>query len=745
MTKETAIPRLGYLLRALIKACGYRGYLVERGLDKNLDDLAIEAKDRQGSLFEVLQGIEDACSKALASDCGHEWGQLFRQAWFRTREAIQVLAQQVDLSPIPLEKGGELFNQQFAVPMLSGFIHLSVSLQSGPNVAPLLSSPFRAWVSFAASRTGITEQVVLTNLANEVAADQRTIERWLSGDSISKVSWPYASIVAAAIGKSVAESDIHLLTGWLLVACALQSLSPTIRDAVRRDFDLRKQQPWDFNKSMDTMNRAGLHPDGWPEPDFVLPLLQKIEQLFGVRPQDTAVLQEELNQLQKLIQQAPVSFKACFQPISDWLSARYAALLGDKETALSLYASAVSDAWWCAGPNQHPILNEALSYAVGVGDKDAANAYWDKTFMLGLNRGPKRPLDEQEMRRIAFSFERRFSPQKAKDRIPPPMEFRTTEDAFSLSRKHLANPNQKTKYAEGRTRRTPLMVAILEGTLDEVNALIANGGDPNDFIPESGEGPLSYAMRRACDRKDPLIMDYLLGLDLSPETVNRQASTKRETPLKIAVEMANSQAVSRLIELGANVEATCDYLPSALCYAMILLHGSLYRDDPTQELAYFAGKTRADVYDAKEGAVVDVDLSARRKRLRDLANASSRNKQILDAVFDHFIRPPENHRAVIEALLAAGANANRRYRVEAHHLAEWTPTLFAAQVGDLAVFKMLIEHSGPNRGDPALTLVPPSSLERFDAMWVAIDHGRHSIVSYLVEREKRLAANSVVV
>ena len=232
-------------------------------------------------------------------------------------------------------------------------------------------------------------------------------------------------------------------------------------------------------------------------------------------------------------------------------------------------------------------------------------------------------------------------------------------------------------------------------------------------------------------------MDFLLGLDLLPETVNRQASTTRETPLKIAVEMANAQAVSRLIELGADVEAACDYLPSALCFAMVLLHGSLHRGDPTQELAYFAGKTRADVYDAKEGAALDVDLAARRKRLHDLARASGRNREIMEAVFDYFIRPPEDHRAVIEALLAGGANANRRYRVEAHHLAEWTPTLFAAQVGDLDVFEMLVEHSGPNRGDPELTLMPPNSLERFDALWVAIDHGRHSIVSYLMGREKQ--------
>ncbi len=178
--------------------------------------------------------------------------------------------------------------------------------------------------------------------------------------------------------------------------------------------------------------------------------------------------------------------------------------------------------------------------------------------MLGLNRGPKRPLDEQEMRRIAFAFEKHFYPQKAKDRIPPATEYRGPDDAFQLGSKHLAKPNQRTKYAEGRTRKTPLMVAILEGTLGEVQQLIAAGGDPNDFIPESGEGPLSYAMRRACDHKDTIIMEYLLGFELATETANRPASTKRETPLKIAIEMANAPAVARLIELGADVEAPCD-------------------------------------------------------------------------------------------------------------------------------------------------------------------------------------------
>ena len=80
--------------------------------------------------------------------------------------------------------------------------------------------------------------------------------------------------------------------------------------------------------------------------------------------------------------------------------------------------------------------------------------------------------------------------------------------------------------------------------------------------------------------------------------------------------------------------------------------------------------------------------------------------------------------------LKYGADANRRYKVEPHHLAEWTPTLFAAQVGDVGIFKSLIEHNG----NADSLLMQSSALERHDALWIAVDHGRHAIVDFLVKR-----------
>lgn len=739
MNEELTIPRPGHVLRAAIKAAGYRCHLEGIGLDKDLDDCAIES--RPGVTSELMQKIEDACSKSLSADCGSDWAQFLRMAWVQTRKAIQTLAQHVDGSPLINDHGNDLVLRLFSVPMLSGFSRLCFATHRGPEIDLWWKSPFLAWIHFASSKAGMTTDVLLTNLANSLGADERTIERWLAGDPIGKLTWPFRLSVQEAIGKQqagrVGEAQIDHLAGWLMLAVAFQSLPHGIRDAVRRDFGLRSQEPWSLEEAILTMNQHALTQGDSPTRRAVVPLLQCIEELFAEKQRNLEEIKNKLEHFDVLIQQEGATAQLAYRYIHDWFAGRVAALEGKQEKALRHYAAAVSGAWWRAGANQHPILNEALLYAVGVGDKVAAENYWDKTFVLGLNAGPKRLLDEQELRRIAFGFEKMFFPQKAKARIPPPIEIIVQDEEFLVGAKHLANPNQKAKFAEGRTRRTPLMEAIRDGSLDDVKRLLDAGGDPNDYIKESGEGPLSYAMRRACDRKDPLIMEHLLSLELLPETVNRPASTKRETPLKIAIEMANAPAVSRLISLGANVEAACDTLPSALCYAMVLLHGSLHRDDPTQELGYLMGLSRADVYDAKDGAVLDVDLAARRESLFTMSRASKRNRLIFDAVKDYFIRPAADHRQVIQILLRGGANANRRYVAQGNQFDEWTPTLFAAEVGDLETFKMLVEHPGNNRGDPELTLRESISLERFDALWVAIAYGRHSIVTYLTERQRR--------
>jgi ankyrin repeat protein len=722
-------PQLGLLLRALITSAGYRRQITEHGLDKDLDDLVTDS--RCVSSCHLMQEIEDAVQRDIATDCGLRWAQFFRLAWHKTRDAIQQCVQAVDTSPIADESGAQIVKLGFEVPMLSGFVRLVAHEHPGIDIDLWWDSPVAAWVRLAANTAKLTESEVVSRLHET----PRTTERWLAGEPTRKLQWPFRKTVEKVLGgnsgrKQHSPQDEEQLTGWLTFAVAFQSLTKETREFVRQDFELRRQHPWSMREFMTKLMHQSLVAGAQPVRELAIPLLTRIELHFSVEQRDLDAAQSDLNSFQHLIEQESPHWRRSYQHIHDWFAGRLAAIQGRVADALALYEKAVEGVWWFGGPNQLPILKEALLYAVGVGNSVAAKHYWDKTFMLGLNRWPKRPLDEQEHRRLAFSFERQFSPQKAKDRIPPTVELILRDTPFELRQEQLKNPNRKVKHAEGRTQRTPLMDAVREGSLSDVKRAIAAGGDLNDYVKKSGEGPLTYAMRRACDRGDPVIMNYLLQLDLSEETVNRQASTSRETPLKIAIEMADAAAVERLIFFGADVEKASDYVPSALCYAMLLLHGSIHRTDPTQEAAYLAGKTRADVYDAKDGAALDIELATRRQMQAALRDASPRNRAIFDAVMERYIRPAEQRRKVVFKLLRHGADANRRYKVEPHRLEEWTPTLFAAQVGDIDIFKSLIEHGG----DPDLELMRSSALERHDALWVAVAYGRHAIVDFLVKR-----------
>jgi hypothetical protein len=721
------LPGLGQLFRSVITSAGYRPRLVELGLDKDLDDLALGS--RPSSSADLLLTLEEAIQRELAIDSGARWAQLLRWAWGRTREAVQLLACEVDSTAIDPQVGEDAIRSGFAVPMLSGLMRLAIHLSPGIDLDVWWRSPLASWVAMAADAGKRSADEVISRLHDT----PRTTERWMTGEPVGELQLPFRPTVMRALGLNAdlnSADQVDRLTGWLTLAVAFQSLSASLRDALRRDFAVRDQQPWSLQECVRNIQRMSFDAGERPVRVRAVLLLRHVEQSFASRPRDVGAICDGLDKLQCLISQEPIFWQRSYQYIHDWFRGRLAAVQGRQNDALRFYDAAVEGMWWRGGPNQAAILNEALLFAVGVGDLVVAKRYWDRTFMLGLNRWPKRTLDEQERRRLAFACEKTFAPQLAKDRVPPAVEILLREGPFALTSQQLKNPNSKVKHAEGRTRRTPLMDAVREGTLQDVERAIEAGGDPDDFIKESGEGPLSYAMRRACNRRDPLIMNYLLGKELLPETVNRQASTGRETPLKIAIEMADAVAVERLVRLGADVEHACDCVPSALVYAMLLLHSSIHRHDKTQERAFLGGRTRADVHDAKDGAVLDIALASRRLALAHLREASPHHRELFDQVMDWFIRPPEVCREVVKTLLRLGADPNRRYKVEHEHLAEWTPTLFGAELGDRETFVALLRHGG----NPDLVLMQSSAMDRQDAMWVAVSHGRHSIVDYLVKR-----------
>lgn len=732
MSNRIILPSPTRTLRLLITETGYRPYFNNKGIDKDLDDLALEK--RESSNFELLQDCQEQWLQAIRDDCGFDWFDLAYSAWQRHSSILRSFARHTDTTGMIPARANDALSRLLVIPELSGFIRRASQTIPLLDVQNWWKAPFAAWLRVTARESALPATEVQERLANHLDIDQRTLERWQQGGPLGKGMWPYRATTQALFsGCNLTDRQVERLTGWLVVAVALQALPMEWRDRIGRDFVRQGQRPLlSEQQAHDQMNREADDRGNLPLREQVGPVLAEIKTLFADTQNNAQRIRDRLNWLRALCERNSPAQRAAHEYLWLWQSARLAARLGEEESALDLYSVASRQAWWRAGQNQHAILHEALCYAAGVNNKVQAKRYWDKCFLLGLNKSPKRELDDQEMRRLSFEFERLFAPLKSKHRIPPAMRITLVDKPFSLTAKDLADPNRKRAQADGRVRYTPLMEAVMKGSPEDVKQAVQAGGDPNVFMPESGENAFIMALRRAWERKDPEILQYLLTLDISPDTVNRTASTQRDTPLRIALDMADAEVVERLIELGADVEQFCFNSPSALIYAMALLYDSIHVSHSAQLNAYLTGCTPADSFDAKGGAILDCELSARRQ---SLLATDSREEQIFEAVAQHYYRTADARRQVVMTLLSNGANPNRRYADFNGHRDLWTPTLFAAETGDLEVLKAMIEAGG----DPWLTLEDDSPLHEKNALWVAAANQRQAIVDFLqTQLPKRL-------
>ncbi|MCG4453305.1 ankyrin repeat domain-containing protein [Pseudomonas sp. MMS21-TM103] len=721
MSDLAVLPTPSNLFRTLLTATGYRPCLESKGLGRDIDHLALE--ERPGSNFDLLENCQTQLLRAIRDDAGADWSNLVESAWNRHSNLLRLLARKTDTTRMIQDRARPAIFRMVVIPEISGFVrrvHQELPLL---DVRQWWDSPFATWLIVAQQQSSLSAQQLLERLANHVDLDGRTLERWQQGKAIGKGLWPYRDTIAALIGDcQLPRQQVERLTGWLIIVVAIQSLTAELRDTVKRDFFMQGQQPTE-EQLIALLNREAADRHSLPVRDQGAPVLNEMHSLFANPVGNQKAIRDRLDWLRSLCERSTPEISAAHEYLWRWFSAKLAANLGEKDNALKLYATACHAAWWRAGPSQHPLLHEALCYAVGVGEQVQANHYWDKCFLLGLNRPPKQTLDKQKMHLLSTEFERLYAPQKAAQRIPPAIR---VVGPFVLSPKDLTNPNRKRSQADGRVRYTPLMDAVLLGTLEDVRKLVLAGGDPNVFIPESGENALIMALRRAYDRKDPEILQYLLTLDIAPETANRPASSKRETPLQIALNMGDAEVVTKLIELGADVEQSCFTSPSALVYAMALLHDSIHVNDPAQLNAYIEGRVPADSFDAKNGAILDCELSGQRHGWLSMLE-EPRKKLIFEGVAQYYNRTADERRKVVMTLLEKNADPNRRYPDLNGYRDLWTPTLFSAQIGDLAVLKSMIKVGG----NPWVSLDDESSLNEKNALWVAVAYKREGVVEYL--------------
>lgn len=723
---HSLLPKPGASLRSLITATGYRPYFVQRGTAKDLDDQALEV--RRGSNYDLLTQSAEQWIDAIDKDGGHEWRYLVRTAWTRYAMVLRYMARQADTRT--LSRPARPIALRLVLLEIAAIIKRATAEIPSMHRTRWWESPFAHWLQAAQAQTGLPARQIRDQLCNHTGVDARTLERWQHGQPIGKLSWPYLVAVRGAIqGSSLSESETKRLAGWLAMVVWVQSFSASLRKKISAMIDqLEVPKLRTLDQVVEQLHRTVTRFDN----DLlqrVAPVVARLNHLFNDAKQHRDAIEQRLGLLHSMCEVGGPTVAAEYRPLWLLMTARYYARVERQEQALSYFEQAHQAAWWRGGPIQHDILREALCYAVGVNDKVRSNQYWDDSYLLGLNSGPKSELDNQQMRRLSREFNRVFAPLKAVKRIPPPYRHMLMDQPFKLTAKDLANPNRITAEAEGSVRYSVFMKTIMFGTLVDVKALVAKGASMDRVIGESGEHPLLTALRRAEDTQDLDVVRYLLSLPIESKTINVEASTRRQTALWLAINIGDPEIVASLLEKGADPAQACYTSPSSLIYAMGKLADCLLPDMAHQREAYLAGRTPADIYDANAHAIFDVELAPTRQAQYAFFGSRVAAK-IHQQVVDHYRGEASARRAVVLALLANGADPNCRYPDTNGHDGYWTPTLNAAQLGDLAVLKAMISAGG----DPWLSLDNDSPLATKDALWAATLYKQDHVVQYLMGR-----------
>jgi ankyrin repeat protein len=246
----------------------------------------------------------------------------------------------------------------------------------------------------------------------------------------------------------------------------------------------------------------------------------------------------------------------------------------------------------------------------------------------------------------------------------------------------------------------PLIKAVKEGRLDQVQALIAKGADANLRTP-SGSTPLMYA----ADGNFPEVVRYLLknGADINAK------NGSNNTALIYAAIKGHAGVVQELLKKKADVHVKNMAKGDALIYAVmgkktevvsaLLKHGARVND------RYDDGKTALMM--AIEAGSSDIA----RLLLIHKADANAVDKDEMTALI---IACEKGNADMVEALLKAGADVNKK-----------------SKYGDTALSKAIAAH----HVRIVRTLVRSGTFDRREALFSAVIAGDLEIVQILLTKD----------
>ncbi|MFW6015889.1 MAG: ankyrin repeat domain-containing protein, partial [bacterium] len=365
--------------------------------------------------------------------------------------------------------------------------------------------------------------------------------------------------------------------------------------------------------------------------------------------------------------------------------ARYYVLKGNNKNALKYYVKSFKDGKYAAGDLLKEIIREGITVAAFLDKKREFKRFYKWAVLYDLFEKPYKEVSNWIVDHQKKQFYSIFPPKyyysanvKKEKRIKQIEEFIINQDEWENRPVDKRSPDRKTKF--GPRRRTQLMIFSEIGQINKVKELIKIGADPNI---QSDDGATALILSLQTGHTE--IASILLDQDLY-ESINAKTKKYNVTALQAAIDLADVDIVEKIIKkynLTVNMRCSVD--------------GSL----GLSPLYYTVNKTRCKVdYRNKEAFMEALKMDDIQKRtgnvLFDNEIEESHENIINNPEYKEFIylyeekmreNKPSWYR-IIKLLLESGADPNEE------HDNNFTPVIYCAELGDLVIFKMLIEYGG---------------------------------------------------
>lgn len=405
-----------------------------------------------------------------------------------------------------------------------------------------------------------------------------------------------------------------------------------------------------------------------------------------------------------------------------WHRARWHVFNGNLPAAKDEYQKAVELSLYCSGPNQKSIIEEALAVTSCFEKPDMVLLKRFKVALVtmgyevesvGGDKTSARASDHiqsWEVHAWQALFKRLFPDSGLfPDREVTISDLAVNTGPILMEKSYkvdLRKPDRERTYGDKASKRKKmpqLIFAIGQEEYEDFDALLEAGADVN-VCSKAGDTPISNALAllSAIDlgaSQDKRYYNKLVQFEHADTIINSKLEKKKYTPLKLAIDTADFDIVEKVIALKAdvNLTVTVDEL-SPLYYCMGHIAKSLDSDVLKTSLCkppkFFSDK-EADAVRRYTNSLAGSTLDEVRTNLQRMM-LSPRGKHLLNDIRTKYVDSfaglnIDELKNICRSLLKAGANPNE---IHSYPVDGYTPLMFAAEIGDLELYKLLLEYGG---------------------------------------------------